>query len=143
NMISAPLISLVTGLLVWLVNDSALPVVLPLLLLWFVSPQIAHWISQPQLFAPASLDDVERQDLRRIARATWLFFEHFVGPQDHWLPPDHFQESPRGLVAHRTSPTNIGLLLTSTLGAWDLGYVGPVDLAALLLETFETMEQME
>ena len=50
--------------------------------------------------------------LRKLARRTWLFYETFVGPDDHWLPPDNYQESPLSEVAHRTSPTNIGMLCT-------------------------------
>ncbi len=65
-----------------------------------------------------------------------------VGPEDHWLPPDHFQESP-SLTAHRTSPTNIGLLLTSTLAAYDLGYTGQLDLITRLQATFDTLDQLE
>ena len=57
------------------------------------------------------------------ARKTWRFFEEFVGPGDHWLIPDNIQENRRDLVAHRTSPTNIGLQLLSTLAAYDFGYV--------------------
>ena len=55
---------------------------------------------------------------RRVARRTWRFFETFVGAEDNWLPPDNFQEDPAPVIAHRTSPTNIGLLLLATsLGA--------------------------
>ncbi|RPJ41282.1 MAG: hypothetical protein EHM21_13370, partial [Chloroflexi bacterium] len=61
----------------------------------------------------------------------------------HWLPPDHFQESPVGMVAHRTSPTNIGLLITSTLAAYDLGYLDLLSLATRLSATFETFERLE
>ena len=70
----------------------------------------------------------DRTHLRRLARRTWYFFERFVGPEDHWLPPDHFQEEPKGVVAHRTSPTNIGLLLVSNLTAYDMGYVDAQEL---------------
>ena len=82
-------------------------------------------------------------ELRRLARRTWLFFEQFVGPEDHWLPPDHFQETPRGIVAHHTSPTNIGLFLLSTLGAYDLGYIGLLDLSTRLKLTMETLDKLE
>ena len=44
-------------------------------------------------------------------------------PTDHWLIPDNLQENRRELVAHRTSPTNIGLQLLSTLAAYDFGYL--------------------
>ena len=53
--------------------------------------------------------------LRRITRKTWHFFETFVGDEDHWLPPDNFQEIPDSRIAHRTSPTNQGMLLLSTM----------------------------
>ena len=81
--------------------------------------------------------------MRQVTRRTWGFFERFVGPEDHWLPPDHYQESPVGTVAHRTSPTNIGLLLTSTLAAYDLGYLDQLGLATRLVTTLDTLDQLE
>jgi len=85
----------------------------------------------------------QQRELRRLARSTWLYFEHFVGPEDHWLPPDHFQEDPRGLVAHRTSPTNVGLMLVSTLAAYDLGYVDIWELAQRLQNSLQTLTKLE
>ena len=64
--------------------------------------------------------------LRLTARRTWRFFETFVGPEDHALPPDNFQEEPTPVVAHRTSPTNLGLYLLSTIAAHDFGWLGTV-----------------
>ena len=115
----------------------------PLLIAWLLSPEIAYWISRPTRNTPVPLSAAERQRLRRLARRTWLFFEQFVGPEDHWLPPDHFQEAPRGMVVHSTSPTDLGLLLLSTLAAYDLGYIGFLDLSARLRETLESMDQLE
>jgi cyclic beta-1,2-glucan synthetase len=86
---------------------------------------------------------MQRRHVRRLARRTWAFFEQFAGPNDHWLPPDHFQESPRGNVAHYTTPTNIGLFLVSTLSAYDLGYMGLFELAVRLRSTFESMNRLE
>ena len=125
------------------INPAALFVAAPLLIAWLLSPEIAYWISRPIRHAPDPLSAEERQRLRRLARRTWLFFEQFVGPEDHWLPPDHFQEAPRGIVAHSTSPTDLGMLLLSTLAAYDLGYIGLWDLSARLRDTFESMEQLE
>ncbi len=81
--------------------------------------------------------------MRQVARRTWGFFERFVGPEDHWLPPDHFQESPVGIIAHHTSPSNIGLLLTSTLAAYDFGYLDQLGLATRLSTTMDTLGQLE
>ncbi|MEA3398020.1 MAG: glucoamylase family protein, partial [Chloroflexota bacterium] len=143
QMGGAALFTFGLALLLGLVNPAALPVAAPLLLAWLVSPWIAHWIDRPVVREQAPLSAAQRQRLRRLARRTWLYFEQFVGPDDQWLPPDHFQEDPRGLVAHRTSPTNIGLLLLSTLAAYDLGYIGPLDLVLRLRPTFESMDRLE
>jgi len=139
------LASLLTLALTWLmvlINPAALPSAAALLFMWVESPHIAYWISQPTVHELAPLSAGQRQQLRRLARRTWLYFERLVGPDDHWLPPDHFQESPRGLLARRTSPTNLGLSLLSMLAAYDLGYVGSLDLALQLRPTFESMGEL-
>ena len=115
----------------------------PLLLAWFGSPHLAWWLSRPSAPRRAELTPPQRAELRGLARRTWLFFERFVGPDDHWLPPDHFQEQPLGVSAHRTSPTNIGLLLTSTLSAHDLGYLGPLELTLRLRGTLDSLRRLE
>ena len=143
KMFSALLLTAVLALLTVLFNPSALPVAAPLLIAWFISPQVVHWVSRPTRYAPTSLSTDQRQLLRHLARRTWLFFEHGVGPEDHWLPPDHLQETPRGMIAHSTSPTNLGMLLLSTLAAYDLGYIGLLDLSSRLLNAFESMEKLE
>ncbi len=139
QMRGASLLSVGIACLVWLVNPAAILVAAPLLLVWFWSPTIAYWVSQSEERKPVSLSDDQHRQLRRLTRRMWLYFERFIGPDDHWLPPDHFQEDPRGLVARRTSPTNIGLLLLSTLAAYDLGYIGLMDLALRLRPTLENM----
>ncbi|HEY5903808.1 MAG TPA: glucoamylase family protein, partial [Anaerolineales bacterium] len=131
-----------SGLIVWL-DPVAFLIALPFLIAWMLSPGIAYWISRPISYDPAPLTSAERRRLRALARRTWLFFEQFAGPEDHWLPPDHFQESPRGAVVHSTSPTDIAMLLLSTLGAYDLGYIGVLELSARLHSTFEGIQQLE
>ena len=63
--------------------------------------------------------------MRRTARKTWRYFETFVTAEDGWLPPDNYQEAGAvpAQLARRTSPTNIGMCLLSTLAAHDLGYI--------------------
>ena len=81
--------------------------------------------------------------LRLTARRTWRFFETFVGPEDHALPPDNFQEEPTPVVAHRTSPTNLGLYLLSTIAAHDFGWLGTVAAIERLEATLGTMNGLE
>src|SRR5690606_26017570 len=45
-------------------------------------------------------------------------------------------------VAHRTSPTNIGLMLASTVAAYDLGFLGARSLLGRLTASLATMEQL-
>ncbi|MGA2703308.1 MAG: glucoamylase family protein [Isosphaeraceae bacterium] len=126
-----------------LMRPSALWAASPFLAGWFLSPVVAFWVSRPKQVRDLMLSEDERRALRRITRKTWLFFETFVGDEDHWLPPDNFQEIPDGRIAHRTSPTNQGMLLLSTLAAHDLGYLGLGRLADRLEKTFDALERME
>jgi cyclic beta-1,2-glucan synthetase len=115
----------------------------PILVFWLFSPLIVWLINRPFTFKSVPLSEEQTNHLRQITRRTWGFFERFVGPGDHWLPPDHFQESPVGIIAHRTSPTNIGLLLTSTVAAYDLGYLDQLALATRLATTMDSLDQLE
>jgi cyclic beta-1,2-glucan synthetase len=121
----------------------ALAFATPMLLLWMCSPLIAQWINQPITHRTIPLSVEQAGLFRQVARRTWGFFERFVGPEDHWLPPDHFQEAPVGIIAHHTSPSNIGLLLTSTLAAYDFGYLDQLGLATRLSTTMDTLDQLE
>ena len=123
------------------------PPVWPLLMLfgvfWALAPLVAWRISQPAAHkVSASLAANEIQSLRLIARQTWRFFETFVTEADNFLPPDNFQEIPRPVVAHRTSPTNIGLYLLSIIAARDMGWLSEAEAVLRLNQTLETMGRM-
>ncbi|QEG29966.1 N,N'-diacetylchitobiose phosphorylase [Gemmata obscuriglobus] len=115
----------------------------PWLVAWALSPVVAWLVSRPLKDAEAPLAAADEAELRRTGRKTWRFFETFVTAEDNWLPPDNYQEDPRGVVAHRTSPTNKGLLLLSTLSAHDLGYVTLTELATRVSNTFDTLDRMD
>ena len=115
----------------------------PILCLWFVSPVVAWWISRPLARREARLTADQTTFLRKISRKTWAFFETFVGPEDHWLPPDNFQEHPAAVIAHRTSPTNMGLALLANLSAYDFGYIPAGQLIERTANALHTMEALE
>ena len=81
--------------------------------------------------------------LRKLSRKTWAFFETFVGAEDHWLPPDNYQEYRGAAVAHRTSPTNIGMALLANLSAYDFGYIPAGKLIERTANTLRTLEGLE
>ena len=111
--------------------------------LWFVAPLAAYWISKPYLKRQRRLPEGDQEMLRRIARKTWRYFEDFAVVGENYLPPDNFQEDPPRGVAHRTSPTNIGLLLISILSAADMGYIGVGELGDRFDRILNTLEKLE
>ncbi|HEY0384715.1 MAG TPA: hypothetical protein VGC64_01830, partial [Pyrinomonadaceae bacterium] len=142
-MWSAELITALALLLLFWLRPAALLVAAPFLLMWAVSPFVVYLASRPRALTHISLDADERRAARLIARRTWRFFETFVGEDDHWLPPDNYQEDPQPLIAHRTSPTNMGLLLLSTVSAYDFGYLPTLELVERLELTSATLSKLQ
>jgi len=115
----------------------------PVLLLWAAAPAIAWWVSRPLTRKKAQLSVDQTRFLRQLARKTWAYFETYVGPDDHWLPPDNVQEQPAAKVARRTSPTNMGLALLANLAAHDFGYLSSGQLVARTANALRTMESLK
>jgi cyclic beta-1,2-glucan synthetase len=137
-------IATAVGILVAFQPPEVWSIAAPFALLWALSPMVAYRISLPPRAAAAQpLSEDEVRTLRLTARRTWRFFETFVGPEDHALPPDNFQEKPAPVVAHRTSPTNLGLYLLSIIAAHDLGWIGTMTAIERLEATLGTMNGLE
>ncbi len=107
------------------VSPANWPLILPFALLWLSAPAIALWVSRsPAASKRLVIEPAQTVELRLIARRTWRFFETFVTPADNQLPPDNFQDDPKPVIAHRTSPTNMGLYLLCAIAARDFGWIG-------------------
>ena len=143
SMWVAPVIAVAVALCLLLARPAALAVAAPILLLWFCSPAIAWWISRPLPHRSARLSADQTVFLHKLSRRTWAFFETFVGQEDNWLPPDNYQEHPVGRVAHRTSPTNMGLGLLANLAACDFGYISAGTLIERTANALRTMDSLE
>jgi len=143
SMWIGPLLAIVLG--TWLVVAGPVEMLIaaPVLLLWLSSPFIAWWLSRPLAAHKAHLTAEQGFFLRRIARRTWAFFDHFAGPEDNWLAPDNYQEYRVAAIAHRTSPTNMGLSLLANLSAWDFGYITTGKLIERTANTLRTMVGLE
>ncbi|MDB5998925.1 MAG: phosphorylase, partial [Rhizobacter sp.] len=145
--ITSATVSIIVGAAVVLAfNRYAIVPAAPLLLLWWLSPVLAVVISSPVLLArfhrqPAG--DVELAAFRTVARRTWTFFETYVGEADHHLPPDNVQFDPEEVVAHRTSPTNIGLYLLSVVAARDAGWITSHDCLRRIRATLDSVHKLE
>jgi cellobiose phosphorylase len=115
----------------------------PVLVLWFASPALAWWLDRPRESREPALRASERDFLRSVARRTWGFFDRFAGPADHWLVPDNYQLEPVAALAHRTSPTNVGLSLLAALSACDFGYISVGCLLERVANTLATLRRLE
>ncbi len=142
SMWTAPAIAIAVATTLAALLPAVLAVAAPVLFLWLAAPAIAWWVSQPLPRREAQLTMDQIVFLRKTSRKTWAFFETFVGPEDHWLPPDNFQEHPVAVIAHRTSPTNMGLSLLANLSAYDFGYVPAGVLIARTSNALETMAKL-
>ncbi len=141
-MLPAEILALVALVLTALLKPAALLLMIALATIWIASPAIALWASKLRPPVRAVLSAEDTRFARLIARRTWRFFETFVGAEDNWLPPDNFQEDPAPVIAHRTSPTNIGLLLLATSSAHELGYVSTLEVVERHELTFATMAKL-
>lgn len=140
SMWIAPLLAL---MLLALLQLPALLSAGPFILMWLASPAIAWWLSRPSRRAEFHPSSTELRFLQTLARRTWAFFDQYVGPADNWLPPDNIQEQPLFAVAHRTSPTNMGMALLSHLAAHDFGYLSSGRLLQRLEQSLASMAQLE
>jgi len=117
-------------------------VAVPFILAWLFAPAIARWVSvAPADAGNLAIVEADVRSLRLIARRTWRFFETFRHRGRPHAATDNFQEDPDPVVAHRTSPTNLGLLLLSTIAARDFGWIGTLETVERLEATLATMDR--
>ncbi len=137
----APVIALGMGAILVLTASPALLVAAPVLALWFPSRPSIACVDQParRRGAMPNSRPRRRRSCAGFARKTWAFLETYVGEEDHWLPPDNYWEHPAPRIAHRTSPTNMGLSLLANLAAYDFGYIPAGQLLERTQNSINTM----
>jgi cellobiose phosphorylase len=139
----APALSVALVILLVQQFPTSLAWAMPFLLVWFASPVIVWWISREKVIRKAHLSPEDKKYLRILGRRTWAFFEQHVTAAENWLPPDNLQQYPVPVIAHRTSPTNIGMSLLSALAAHDFGWLGTRRLLTIVGKTFSTLAKLE
>ncbi|MFZ2824027.1 glucoamylase family protein, partial [Hydrogenophaga sp.] len=127
----------------WLMGPPPSALAVLVLALWALAPLLVWRANTPWPRRRRALKAADRELLDGVARDTWRLFERCVDAQNHHLPPDNLQVAPYEIVAHRTSPTNIGLYLLSTACARRFGWIGTQELLTRLEATFATLQQME
>lgn len=119
----------------WLVGLGLVWVLAPAWL-WLAGQPVSTWRR------PRALNLAERDYLGQLAREIWSFFEATVTATDNHLPPDNLQLDPRDMLARRTSPTNVGLYLTSCVCAHRFGFIDSGELVQRLRKTLDTLDTL-
>ena len=143
QMWPAPLAGVAIGIQLALGHAATPALAWPVAALWVLAPAFVWWTSRAVPEIRVELDEAQRMFLRRLARRMWRFFRTYVGTEDHDLPPDNFQADPPVGVAHRTSPTNIGLSLLANLTARDFGYATIAEVVGRTERTFAVLDQLQ
>lgn len=132
--------SLIVGALMALTGN---PLVKVFGLFYIISPFISKSLGKEKTFEKDTISSYSREMLISHAAAMWKYFSMLCGSNDNYLPPDNLQEAPVFRTAHRTSPTNIGLMLVSCLAARDLGFIDTAELAKRVDNTLTTVEKLD
>jgi cyclic beta-1,2-glucan synthetase len=143
HMVASPLLGVTLLALIAVSHLPALPYAAPVLALWVAAPWIAFVLSRPTTRRQSALSSADMAYLREVAQKTWAYFDEFAGPEDHFLPPDNVQLGADLRIAHRTSPTNIGLGLLAALAAHDLDLIDRLELVRRIDGTLTTIERLE
>ncbi len=138
-----PFLSFIASAWFLYTNTTTLLVAAPILSLWFLAPIIVWLLSAAEKEEDLILPDEQILFLNKSARKIWAFFEQFVTEDENWLPPDNYQEHPVKVIAHRTSPTNMGLALLANLSAYDFGYITGGVLIQKCNDTLQSMLKLE
>ncbi|HME11265.1 MAG TPA: glucoamylase family protein [Candidatus Acidoferrum sp.] len=128
-----PIVGGVLALAISFFRPAALLASLPILTLWILAKPAARWLDRPLHSMRSDIGPAEEEFLRLAALRTWRYFRQMPGPESNWLIPDNVYEEPFN-VAHRLSPTNLGLQFNAQYAAYDLGFLD----ARCFLELAET-----
>ncbi|NLM38085.1 MAG: glycosyl transferase family 36, partial [Firmicutes bacterium] len=142
KMLRGQVLSLAALAFLWRQSPTGLPWLAPFFFLWLTAPLWVHLTAVPRQPKRKALKAEEKIYLRENARRIWHFFETVVTARDNWLPPDNLQIDPDNGIAHRTSPTNIGLYLASLVTARDFGYITTKQMVTRIAQTINTLERL-
>jgi cyclic beta-1,2-glucan synthetase len=111
-----PILTLLIAICLVIFRPDSLAAAAPILLLWFLANPAAKWLDRPLRPSRSLLTAADQVFLRQTSLKTWRFFREYSNAEENWLIPDNIQGQDHQ-VAHRISPTNLGMLFNSQLAA--------------------------
>ena len=104
---------------------------------------IIRYSDIPYRYRAPIINESKRSEISTQLAAMWQFYEDYATEAEHYLPPDNVQFAPVFRICHRTSPTNIGLMLLSTLVARDFELIDTSGLYKRIDRTISTIELLD
>jgi cyclic beta-1,2-glucan synthetase len=111
--------------------------------LWLIARPVIKRLNRPEGKRVQPWLDAARPELLQLARQIWSFYDRYVNANESWLPPDNVQYHPKEIIAHRTSPTNIGLYLSCVVAARDLEFIDTQTMVERIDASLHTLSKME
>lgn len=113
-------------------------------ILWIIAPGICYSVSkkEKEKDKKENITENDLQYLMDVAKKTWQFFKDYLIEENHYLPPDNYQESRVNKTVKRTSSTNIGLAVISVISAYDLKLITLEECLNLLNAMIQTIQEL-
>ena len=108
-----------------------------------VAPFVLWLVSKKNDTATLELDDVCNEELNEVAYRTWLFFESLLTSENNYLIPDNYQVNREIKEDYKTSPTDIGMSITSVISACELGFIKREKAISLISNIIGSIEKLE
>ncbi len=112
-------------------------------LMWFLFPVTAFLLGKKRKEKKILPTPAEKKLLYNYTLDMWKFFEDAATEKSQFLPVDNIQMWPDIRYSNKTSPTNIGLYLASTLAARDFEIINTETMYKKLSDTLSTIESLE
>ncbi|MED4226673.1 GH36-type glycosyl hydrolase domain-containing protein [Neobacillus cucumis] len=113
------------------------------LIFWLLARPVITQLNQPPKAESRTWINNAHSELNELAFQIWSFYEKYVTEEESWLPPDNVQYHPKEIIAHRTSPTNIGLYLACVVAARDLEFIDTPTMLNRIESSLKTIIRLE
>ena len=108
-----------------------------------MAPFVLWMVSKKNETAKLELNEEANNELADIAYRTWLFFDSLLNEENNYLIPDNYQINREIKEDYKTSPTDIGMSITSVISACELGFIKREKAIKLLDRIITSIEKLE
>lgn len=120
-----------------------IPIIRLLSIIWALFPLLIFISDKPYSKKKMHISTSKIATLSSNLASMWQFYEDYANAGENFLPPDNVQFSPVLRICHRTSPTNIGMFLLSTLAARDFDLIDSKGLYTRVNRTLTAVKKLE